>query len=303
MTCSYPGRTARASLARLPLLALPLCTMLSHAPPLRAQALAAAEAEPVEQVHWALGAFFGTGWYQVADNRSVFVLRIRPRQVLRESSLDADGTRRPGVEILYPVALGLGKLDEVPDLVELDNFASISFTPGVELEVPVTSAWTLRPYLHLGYGWEVESSEGAAIWYGGVRSRFRLGSGRQWSLLNEAYFAGYKPEFENRGRYGGVMGGLEWNQPLDGARWRGEPLALDWHLTYDWYFDELNFHVERARVAAIRDQWEFGLALGGGDRPLEFGFLSFDHVGLGYRWSSNGEFRAITLNFTSPFLN
>ena len=26
--------------------------------------------EPAEQVHWALGAFFGTGWYQVEENRS-----------------------------------------------------------------------------------------------------------------------------------------------------------------------------------------------------------------------------------------
>jgi hypothetical protein len=270
--------------------------------PLQAQAVPV-EAEPAEQVHWALGAFFGTGWYEVDDNRSVFVLRIPPRQTLRKASLDADGTRRLGVEILYPVALGLSKLDRVPDFIEFDNFASISFTPGVELEVPVTSAWALRPYLHLGYGRELESGEEATIWYGGVKSRYRLGGARHWSLLNEAYFAGYKPEFENRGRYGAVMAGLEWQRPLQRLDWRGAPLYLDTHLTYDWYFDELNFHVDRYRVESFQDQWELGLALGGGGRPLELGFLSFEHVGLAYRWSSNGNFKAITLNFTSPFLD
>lgn len=282
-----------------PILALALVLMPS---PALAQAVPV-EAEPAEQVHWALGAFFGTGWYEVDDNRSVFVLRIPPRQTLRESSLDADGTRRLGVEILYPVAVGLSKLDRVPDFIAFDNFASISFTPGVELEVPVTNVWALRPYLHLGYGRELESGEGATIWYGGVKSRYRPGGARQWSLLNEAYFAGYKPEFENRGRYGAVMAGFEWQRPLQRLDWRGAPLYLDTHLTYDWFFDELNFHVDRYRVESFRDQWELGLALGGGGRPLELGFLSFAHVGLAYRWSSNGNFKAITLNFSSPFMD
>jgi hypothetical protein len=309
-------RAGRAAAARRPVSLLPallhalsLAVVLTTSPT-RAQA-AAAQAEPAgpipepipEQLHWALGTFFGTGWYEIEDNRSVFVLRIAPRQVLRESSLDTDGKRRLGVEILYPVALGLSKLDQAADFIEFDNYASISFSPGIELEVPVTPAWALRPYLHLGYGRELESGEGATIWYGGIKSRYRLGGGRQWSLLNGAHLAGYKPEFEKRGRYGALMAGLEWQRPLQGLEWRGAPLYLNAHLTYDWFFDELNFHVDRYRLESFRDQWELGLALGGGERSLDFGFLSFDHVGLAYRWSSDGNFRAITLNFRSPFLD
>jgi hypothetical protein len=262
------------------------------------------EAEPEKQVHWALGAFFGTGWYQVDDNRSVFVLRIPPRQQVREAALGEDGSRRIGVEVLYPVALGLSQLEEVPDFVAFDNYASISFTPGVELEVPVTPEWTLRPYLHLGYGWEKESSDGAVIWYGGVKSRYRMAAERhRWSWLGEAYFAGYRPEYEGRGRYSAVMAGIEWEQPLGRLELGGEPLYLEWHLTYDWFFDELKFHVDRDTVETVSDQWELGLAFGRSDHPIELGFLSFDHVGLAYRWSSNGTFDAIVLNFTSPFLN
>lgn len=300
---SSRGAIRRAA-DRLPAPALlALAALVLHPSPAPAQLLPP-EPEPEQQVHWALGAFFGTGWYQVDDNRSVFVLRVPPRQILQEADAGASGRQRIGIELVYPVALGLSQLDDVPDFVAIDNYASISFTPGVELVLPVTPAWTLRPYLHLGYGWEKESGDDAVIWYGGVRSRYHLGGQRhRWSLLNEVYFAGYAPASEDRGRYSAVMAGVEWEQPLGGLELGGDPLYLDWHLTYDWFFDPLKFDVDRFRVETVRDQWELGLALGRGDEPFEFGFLSFDHIGLGYRWSSSGEFDAIVLNFSSPFLN
>ncbi len=259
-------------------------------------------AEPAKQVHWAVGAFFGTGWYQVDENRSVFILRIPPRQTLRQAVLDEEGNRRVGVEIQYPVALGLSKLDEIPDFIEFGNYSTISFTPGVQVEIPVDRKWSLRPYVHLGYGWEAETQEGAAIWYGGIKSRYRLRDGRfRWSLLNGLFFAGYKPEFENRGQYGAVMGGLEFSQPLGSVRLNDDPLYLNWHVTYNWFFDELSFHVDRDRVESFRDQWEFGVALGKRDTPINIWFMKFQQIGLGFRWSSNGNFNAITLNFRSPF--
>ena len=37
------------------------------------------EPDPARQVHWAMGAFFGTGWYQVDQNRSIpLALSKRP---------------------------------------------------------------------------------------------------------------------------------------------------------------------------------------------------------------------------------
>jgi quaternary ammonium compound-resistance protein SugE len=164
--------------------------------------LKAINEEPAKQVHWAMGAFFGTGWYQVDENRTVYVFRIPPRQTVRESSFDEGGKRKLGVEILYPLSIGLHNLDEIPDFIDFDNFGTISFTPGVQVEIPVTQKWYLRPYAHIGYGVETSTSDSAWIYYGGLKSRYRLGSGRvDWSLLNGINFAGYKPEFDNRGRY------------------------------------------------------------------------------------------------------
>ena len=259
--------------------------------------------EPARQVHWAVGAFFGTGWYQVDDNRSVYILRIPPRQTVREAAFTEDGKRRLGVEIQYPLALGLSRLDDIPDFIDFENYSTISFTPGVQVEIPIDSKWSLRPYAHIGYGWETEMQEGALIWYGGIKSRYRLAEGRtRWSLLNGLFYAGYKPQFEERGQYGSVMGGLEFSHPLQKWRLGDEPLDLNWHLTYNWFFDKLNFHVDQERVESFRDQWELGVALGKRSGPIKIWFMEFQQIGLGFRWSSNGKFSGLTVNFRSPFV-
>ncbi len=268
-----------------------------------AQALPALEPEPEKQVHWAMAAFFGTGWYRVSDNRSVFIFRIPPRQTVRRAGWTDDGQRQLGIQIQYPLALGLHSLDELPDFIEFDNYGTLTFTPGVQVEIPITRDWHLRPYAHVGFGYEKESDEWAGIWYGGVKSRYRLGESEslRWSLLNAIYYAGYKPEFEDRGRHASLMAGLEFNQPLSRFRLAGEPAWLNWHVTYNYLFDRLNFHVDEDRVESIEDQWELGLALGRGDKGIKIWFLTFEHIGLAYKFSSNGRYRAISLNFRSPF--
>ena len=259
--------------------------------------------EPVRQVHWAMGAFFGTGWYQVDKNRSVFVLRIPPRQTIRTSGRDADGKRILGIEIQYPVTFGLHKFDEIPDFIDPENFGTISFTPGVQVEIPVNDRWYLRPYAHIGAGYERDTNKWAGIWYGGLKSRYLLGENdkRTWSLLNAVYYAGYKPETENRGRYGSVMGGLEFAHLLGRLQLGGDPLWLSWHVTYNYLFDKINFEIDDDRVESVQDQWEIGLALGKGKKPIKVWFMNFEHIGLSYKSSSNGQYRAISLNLRSPF--
>lgn len=120
--------------------------------------------DPARQVHWAAAAYFGTGWYQVDDNRSMFVFRVPPRQTVRQSGFDENGKRKIGVEILYPLTFGLHKFDDIPDFIDFDNFGTVSFTPGVQVEIPVNNLWALRPYAHIGAGYERDSSSWASIW-------------------------------------------------------------------------------------------------------------------------------------------
>ena len=275
-----------------------LCLALSS--PASAQELLV---EPEKQVHWAMAAVFGTGWYRVDENRSSFIFRIPPRQTLRRADWTGDDGRRYGLEILYPVTLGLHQLDDFPDFIEFENYSTITFTPGVALTYPVSERWWLRPYVHYGVGYEGTSDEWAQVWYGGVRSRYAIGeTGRtDWSLLAAVNFAGYKPQFKNRGQYGGALVGLEASSRLENFRLFDEPTRFNWHLIYDYYFDNLNFHVSEDEVVSIRDTWELGLAIRLAEKPFRLGWFSFQQVGLAFKWSSDGSYDAITFNLRSPF--
>jgi len=279
-----------------------LMTLVLLPSALQAQAVAR-DLEPVRQVHWAMGAFFGTGWYEVDNNRSVFVFRIPPRQTVRESGFDEQGKRKLGVEIQYPLSFGLHNFDDIPDFIDFDNYGTVTFTPGVQVEIPVNLKWSLRSYAHIGAGYEKESDKWAGIWYGGIKSRYLLGESEKlrWSLLNAIYYAGYKPEYEERGRYGSIMGGFEFNQPLGNMTLGGDPLRLNWHVTYNYLFDRLNFHIQEDIVESIQDQWEVGVALAKESKPVKIWFMNFEHIGLSYKRSSNGHYKAISVNFRSPF--
>ncbi len=268
----------------------------------RAEQTRPPDEDPARQVHWAMGAFFGTGWYRVENNRNVYILRVPPSQTLHESSISADGKRTLGIEIQYPLAFGVNNLDALDDFLDFDNYTTVSFTPGVQVEIPVTEKWYLRPYANLGWGTELNSNDSAWIFYGGIKSRYRPGGERaSWALLNSLDYAGYNPDVGSRGKYGSIMTGLEFDYPLQGLSLGGDDLWLNWHVTYNYMFDEINFHVADNRVESVRDQWELGLALGKGRRKMKFWFLSFEHVGLSFKTSSNGVYQAISVNMSSPF--
>jgi hypothetical protein len=288
---------SRHLIGLLVLVQLVLLSLHTHS----AEVVTTAE-DPARQVHWAMGAFFGTGWYRVDNNRNVYILRVPPSQTLRESSINANGERTLGIEIQYPVSFGMHNLDTLDDFLDFDNYATVSFTPGVQVEIPVTEKWYLRPYANIGWGTEMKSSDTAWIFYGGIKSRYRLGGDQaDWSLLNAIHYAGYNPDAGSRGKYGSFMTGLEFDHPLNGLSLGGDDLWLNWHVTYNYMFDELNFHVEDNQVESIRDQWELGLALGKGSKKMKFWFLKFEHVGLSFKTSSNGVYKAISVNMRSPF--
>ena len=100
---------------------------------------------------------------------------------------------------------------------------------------------------------------------------------------------------------GGALVGLEASSRLENFRLFDEPTRFNWHLIYDYYFDNLNFHVSEDEVVSIRDTWELGLAIRLAEKPFRLGWFSFQQVGLAFKWSSDGSYDAITFNLRSPF--
>lgn len=260
-----------------------------------------------EPVHWAYAAFLGTGWYQLDENQEVFVLRIPPRWYFRDASIDAAGQRSVGIEFHFPLTFGLHRFEELEDLTDFDNIGTLSFNPGVEIEYPVTDRWRLRAYGHFGWGTEVDTSDTAWIFDAGVKSRFAFQSGKlEWALVNEVFYAGY-----NEKKHGadsgasdslaGVMAGVDFSYPISLRSGMGDALKLKWDISYRRFANDALFTSLNRSPDVIEDEWELGVAFTRQDGPINFWFMSFEQIGLIYRFDTSGNFQAITLNFRSPF--
>jgi len=255
-----------------------------------------------EPVHWAYSSFFGTGWYKVEDALSVFVVRAPVRQTLRKSSLSETGTGKLGIEIGYPVTVGLHDIDDLGGIIESDNFATVSFTPGIELEIPINQRWYLRTLAHAGWGSDLRNEDSAWIYYAGIKSRYIFPAKKfQWSLLNGLYYAGYTPDTGRSNHLAVAQIGAELRQPLNRATIHGEPVDLHWTFMYSFLGNELHFNLPDGTFDPLGDQLEVGLQMSLRNRPLKLWLFEVHRLGVGCQFSTSGQFTAITLSMNSWF--
>jgi hypothetical protein len=196
----------------------------------------------------------------------------------------------------------LHKLEDIDDFLDFDNISTVSFNPGVEIEYPVSNRWRLRFYGHLGWGAQTASDESAWIYDAGVKSRYSFQSGKlEWAIVNEVFFAGYSETGTGSDILGGLMAGLDFSHPINIGSVTRDTLKLNWDVSYRWFENDPSFHLTATRPVSIEDEWEIALAIARQDGPIKIWFLELEHMGLSYSFNSDGSFRAITLNFRSPF--
>ena len=268
--------------------------------------IATASAQEVDRnvVHWAYSSYFGTGWYSIGNDQDAYVFRMTPRWERREASIDEDGNRHIGIEYRLPVTVGLETFvfDSLPDAVSPENVASLSVTPGIDINIPVTERWYLKSFAAAGWGTLLDGTESAWTYWGGIRSRYELGTGGlTWALINSISFVGFSPADSPSQRFWPVSAGLEFDYPLTG-RWIGDQRAiLHWYLNYSGFPDDLDIVGANGETLSINDQWELGLAASKQNGRIRFWKLHFDRLGLGYRFSSSGELKGINLVMHSLF--
>jgi hypothetical protein len=107
----------------------------------------------VEPIHWAYGAYFGTGAYRLGDGEEAYIISVRPRWQLRDAALDEQGRRQVGVLLRFPVAIGAYDFDASPlgQTLGLDNVSTLSAVPGVEIDIPMNPRWSLKPLAYVGW--------------------------------------------------------------------------------------------------------------------------------------------------------
>ncbi len=276
--------------------------------------IAALEAVPVyaqsndgDYVHWAYSAFFGTGWYAIDGGETAFAMSYGSRWPLREAALD-DGRRNIGVELKLLISGSVHEVDlnDIPGIVDIDNVSALSVVPGIELEIPVSERWSLKPIVHVGWGSQLGGGSSSWIYWLGLKSRFEFPDTRaRWTLVNSLYYVGYTSETGSSGAITPFMTGVEARQRFGELTLGGDPLYLRWHAAYTRYAD-FEYADDAVRVLGrtqtnIDDDWELGVALHKADKPLELWFLHWDQIGLAYRFNDDHSIRALTITFRALF--
>jgi hypothetical protein len=267
-------------------------------------ALAGAQAEEFSTIPWAYSTYFGTGWYQIGDDRDAFAIRFAPRKPLREASLDEEGARTIGMELRFPVTVGLDHfpLDDIGGSVDPANLANVSVTPSIYFDIPVNRRWTLRPFVAAGWGTVLNGDESAWTYWTGLRSRLAFKLGRvDGALLNSIGFVGYTPDSGPSTNFWPVQTAVEMATPLGNLQLDERQLLLHWHGGYTYFTDDLDIVRRDLSTEPIRDQWEIGVAVGKVDAPINVWRFKFDRVGLAYRFSSDGELQGVGFVFRSLF--
>lgn len=279
--------------------ALALMIAGNAAQPLHAQ-------EPVNEgsapIHWAFASLVGTGWYEVGDGRSAFVIGATPRQTIRETGQYRADETEFGIFVRYDAAAGLFGIPQLADIADTENFSTVSFTPGIELEIPLREHWRLRTFANFGWGTALGDGASAWIYYAGIKSEYLIGfDSGTLAALNGLYFAGYSPDQGPSGELASLFTGVEFRHDSSRLRWRGEPLDLIWHTGYSVMNDEARFGLRDGGLTSIGNTAEFGLAIALRDRPFRLWGFEFERLGLTYSASGDGEFGALVLNFSSWF--
>lgn len=255
-------------------------------------------------IHWAYSSYFGSGWYKIGPDQEVFVVRVTPRWEKQEANYSEDGERTIGIEFLFPITAGLDKfsLDDISGIANPDNLASLSVTPAIDITIPVTERWWLRPYAAIGWGTALNGSESAWSYSTGLYSRYTFQRGKlNWALINSVSFVGSTPSNGPSDNFWPLMAGLEFDYPLGKFQLDNEQLLLAWHGTYTSFQGELRDLIEDPFTDPITDQWEIGVALRKQEGRIKIGWFKFDRLGLGYRFSSSGDLKGITFIFRSVF--
>ena len=264
----------------------------------RAGEMAPEEPEPI---HWALASLFGTGWYTIDGNREVYVLRAPMRYTIRETEFGGEAGAQTGIDFHFPATLGYHRVDEIGDFLEPENFSTLSITPGVEFEIPVTEAFWLRPFVMAGYGAGGSDTEDVWLLNAGVKSRYRIERERgSWDLLGNLYWAGYREiNGEESDGLGGVLLGVERSHAFKRSNYNAHL-----HLSYTYLGRPLEYlEVERdqGEQKTIDDFITVGLAFSPKSGRFDFELYRPYQLGLALEFDPDGNYFAIKFNSRSWF--
>ena len=175
---------------------------------------------------------------------------------------------------------------------------TVSILPGVELYVPLTENWTLKPFIEVGGGRDLNAREWSLLYSSGVRSLaiFRR-KGYDLRLGNRIDYSGSSLlDGGQGGGFGRFEVGLEMMRPL-GFELSGNRATWSLFAAHRRYFDLEIFDLAGTEIN-LDYQHEVGVTVGTEPRT-KLWFFKAPRVGVSYRWAPG--FTAWLVNFGFPY--
>jgi hypothetical protein len=254
--------------------------------------------------HWAYASFFGTGWYSINEDQSVFVLKTTPRWKVGEAGFDDAGKRNVAWIYRVPMTFGLSHfdLDDVPGVIDPDNLSTATLAFGMDVDIPITRQFSIRPLAELGYGRVLGEPDSAWTYKAAVRSRYSFRHEMlDWALLAGLGYVGYTPDEGRSDDFTYAEIAAEFGYPVDWFGKTDSQAMFYWSLGYTEFIDEIDFSQGVPGVESIANYWQVGVAVGKRDTPVRIWFLNFDRLGVAYNYGNTGQLRGIRFVFRSLY--
>jgi len=256
-----------------------------------------ADDDPDNLLNYSFAVWVGSGIYKVSDaNKRFAVLRVPAAFTLRPSQYDkAEFLDKLGFRLLLPAVVAFEQ--------ETDTnftFGAGALVPGLEVQIPVNTYWTLKPFAQFGAGKDTAGGDLEYIYGGGARSlisfpwqKFVFGIGNSLILAENRN----STKNETNG-FSMLEAGLDIRHPI-GLTFRDRELDASVFFVASRFFNRVEFLEDGGDTERVNKIYTFGMTLGTAE-PFSIWKVDLDRVGIEYRWGNAG-FRGIGFNLGFPF--
>ena len=256
-----------------------------------------ADDDPDELLNYAFAVWVGSGFYKVSRvNKRFAVLRVPAAYTLRPSQYEKVKFRdKLGWRLLLPAVAAFQ--EETGTNFE---FEAAAFVPGLEMQIPVNSYWTLKPFAQFGLGKDTSGGDLTYIYGGGARSLISIPWKKfVFGIGNSIILAENRNSTENQKEgFSMLEAGLDVRHPLGLSLWNRE-LDIGVFFVVSRFFNKVEFLEDLGDTERINRIYTAGLTIGSGD-AVSIWKIDVDRVGIDYRWGNKG-FRGIGFYLGFPF--
>jgi hypothetical protein len=253
--------------------------------------------DPGDLFNYSFAVWLGSGVYKINDaDKKLAVLRVPARYSLRPMQSEAAApVDRLGFRLLLPAVLAYQEETET----DLD-FGAFAFVPGLEIEIPVNKYWALKPFGQLGAGKDTARGPFQYIYGGGIKSlvsfpwrKFVFGIGNSWVIAEDRDASSH----DTTG-FSLFNAGLDVRHPTNFTLFDRQ-LDIGGYFVVNYFTNNVDLLSADGDTNKLKYLYEVGLTFGVKE-PVDIWWVSFDRVGIDYRWGDEG-LKGIGFNLGFPF--